>query len=237
MNDATFLQLREECLCLMSACLSDVCLSLSLSDVCLPGGGAQCSRYKSVSKLDSSILFSSSEQKLCSFCCFSETWQTLFSGADLRAAMSHVDVKNMKPTSFEDEYYDQYEFYNLTDKYAGEVTSLFKTLKRTWDELVLQDLTSRVGSVNRGLGPERQDEEGGQWEHQQTEPVRTRAQNSGEIPKQRKESQGVNSEVSRVLVLKPVLNLSRIKECVLWFCSVKVPNHLCALYSQNWANT
>lgn len=35
--------------------------------------------------------------------------------------MSHVDVKNLKPTSFEDEYYDQYEYYNLTDKYAGEV--------------------------------------------------------------------------------------------------------------------
>ncbi|TKS91217.1 Nuclear protein 1 [Collichthys lucidus] len=32
--------------------------------------------------------------------------------------MSHVDVKNMKPSSFEDEYYDQYEYYNLTDKYA-----------------------------------------------------------------------------------------------------------------------
>ncbi|XP_071322225.1 nuclear protein 1b [Trachinotus anak] len=32
--------------------------------------------------------------------------------------MSHVDVKNMKPTSFEDEYYDEYEYYNLTDKYA-----------------------------------------------------------------------------------------------------------------------
>lgn len=37
--------------------------------------------------------------------------------------MSHVDVKNLKPTSFEDEYYDQYEYYNLTDKYAGETTS------------------------------------------------------------------------------------------------------------------
>lgn len=36
--------------------------------------------------------------------------------------MSHVDVKNMKPTSFEDEYYDEYEYYNLTDKYAGEKT-------------------------------------------------------------------------------------------------------------------
>lgn len=37
--------------------------------------------------------------------------------------MSHVDVKNMKPTKFEDEYYDEYEYYNLTDKYAGELTS------------------------------------------------------------------------------------------------------------------
>uniref|UniRef100_A0A3Q0T3B0 Nuclear protein 1b n=1 Tax=Amphilophus citrinellus TaxID=61819 RepID=A0A3Q0T3B0_AMPCI len=24
-----------------------------------------------------------------------------------------------KPTKFEDEYYDEYEYYNLTDKYAG----------------------------------------------------------------------------------------------------------------------
>lgn len=34
--------------------------------------------------------------------------------------MSHVDVKNLKPSSFEEEYYDQYDYYNLTDKYAGE---------------------------------------------------------------------------------------------------------------------
>lgn len=39
--------------------------------------------------------------------------------------MSHVDVKNLKPSSFEEEYYDQYEYYNLTDKYAGERTFLF----------------------------------------------------------------------------------------------------------------
>uniref|UniRef100_A0A3Q3WW11 Uncharacterized protein n=1 Tax=Mola mola TaxID=94237 RepID=A0A3Q3WW11_MOLML len=32
--------------------------------------------------------------------------------------MSHVDVKNLKPTTFEEENYDQYEFYNLSDKYA-----------------------------------------------------------------------------------------------------------------------
>lgn len=34
--------------------------------------------------------------------------------------MSHVDVKNLKPSSFEEEHYDQYDYYNLTDKYAGE---------------------------------------------------------------------------------------------------------------------
>lgn len=38
--------------------------------------------------------------------------------------MSHVDVKNLKPSSFEEEYYDQYEYYNLTDKYTGERTLL-----------------------------------------------------------------------------------------------------------------
>ncbi|CAF95623.1 unnamed protein product [Tetraodon nigroviridis] len=32
--------------------------------------------------------------------------------------MSHVDVKNLKPSSFEEEYYDQYDYYNLSDKYA-----------------------------------------------------------------------------------------------------------------------
>ncbi|CAL9692930.1 unnamed protein product [Knipowitschia caucasica] len=32
--------------------------------------------------------------------------------------MSHVDVKNIKPTSFEEEHFDEYEFYNLSDKYT-----------------------------------------------------------------------------------------------------------------------
>ncbi|XP_029365425.1 nuclear protein 1b [Echeneis naucrates] len=32
--------------------------------------------------------------------------------------MSHVDVKNLKPTTFEDQYYDEYEYYNLSDKYT-----------------------------------------------------------------------------------------------------------------------
>ncbi|KAI1884739.1 hypothetical protein AGOR_G00229610 [Albula goreensis] len=33
--------------------------------------------------------------------------------------MSFVDVKNMEPTTFEDRYYDEYEYYNLTDRYCG----------------------------------------------------------------------------------------------------------------------
>uniref|UniRef100_A0A3P9MNC5 Nuclear protein 1b n=1 Tax=Oryzias latipes TaxID=8090 RepID=A0A3P9MNC5_ORYLA len=33
-------------------------------------------------------------------------------------AMSHVDVKNLKPSSFEEEHFDEYEYYNLTDKYV-----------------------------------------------------------------------------------------------------------------------
>ncbi|KAJ8364371.1 hypothetical protein SKAU_G00132020 [Synaphobranchus kaupii] len=33
--------------------------------------------------------------------------------------MSFVDVKNMEPTTFEDHHYDEYEYYNLTDKFSG----------------------------------------------------------------------------------------------------------------------
>ncbi|KAJ8414169.1 hypothetical protein AAFF_G00050390 [Aldrovandia affinis] len=33
--------------------------------------------------------------------------------------MSFVEVKNMEPTTFEDRYYDEYEYYNLTDKFSG----------------------------------------------------------------------------------------------------------------------
>ncbi|MBN3307665.1 nuclear protein 1b [Amia ocellicauda] len=31
---------------------------------------------------------------------------------------SFVDVKNLEPTEFEGVYYDQYDYYNLTDKYC-----------------------------------------------------------------------------------------------------------------------
>lgn len=41
------------------------------------------------------------------------------------ANMSHVDVKNLRPSSFEEEYYDQYDYYSLTDKYAGENTDFY----------------------------------------------------------------------------------------------------------------
>ncbi|XP_036408455.1 nuclear protein 1b [Megalops cyprinoides] len=33
--------------------------------------------------------------------------------------MSFVEVKNMEPTTFEHRYYDEYEYYNLTDRYCG----------------------------------------------------------------------------------------------------------------------
>ncbi|XP_029996745.1 nuclear protein 1-like [Sphaeramia orbicularis] len=45
--------------------------------------------------------------------------------------MSHVDVKNLKPTSFEEEYYDQYEYYNLTDKYTEGSSRKGRTKKES----------------------------------------------------------------------------------------------------------
>ncbi|AWP19515.1 putative nuclear protein 1-like [Scophthalmus maximus] len=47
--------------------------------------------------------------------------------------MSHVDVKNLKPSSFEDEYYDQYEYYNLTDKYTEGSARKGRTKKEASD--------------------------------------------------------------------------------------------------------
>lgn len=34
--------------------------------------------------------------------------------------MSFVEVKNLEPTTFEANYYDEYEYYNLTDRYCGK---------------------------------------------------------------------------------------------------------------------
>ncbi len=71
--------------------------------------------------------------------------------------MSHVDVKNMKPTNFEDEYYDQYEYYNLSDKYTGE--KMFLRLLNDWSEFTQFCLFAclfvkvPVFVVCRGLGP------------------------------------------------------------------------------------
>ncbi|KAK9534480.1 hypothetical protein VZT92_006922 [Zoarces viviparus] len=47
--------------------------------------------------------------------------------------MSHVDVKNLKPSSFEDEHYDQYEYYNLTDKYTEGSARKGRTKKEASD--------------------------------------------------------------------------------------------------------
>ncbi|XP_051905071.1 nuclear protein 1b [Hippocampus zosterae] len=43
--------------------------------------------------------------------------------------MSHVDVKNLKPSNFEDQYYDQYEYYNLSDKYTDGASRKGRTKK------------------------------------------------------------------------------------------------------------
>lgn len=37
--------------------------------------------------------------------------------------MSHVDVKNLKLSKFEEEHYDECDRYSLTDKYAGELSA------------------------------------------------------------------------------------------------------------------
>ncbi|KAI7802974.1 nuclear protein 1b [Triplophysa rosa] len=42
---------------------------------------------------------------------------------------SHVDVKNIEPTSFEDQYYDEYEYYNLTDRYTEGASRKGRTKK------------------------------------------------------------------------------------------------------------
>uniref|UniRef100_G3PQA9 Nuclear protein 1b n=1 Tax=Gasterosteus aculeatus TaxID=69293 RepID=G3PQA9_GASAC len=47
--------------------------------------------------------------------------------------MSHVDVKNLKPSSFEEENYDQYEYYNLSDKYAESSARKGRTKKEASD--------------------------------------------------------------------------------------------------------
>ncbi|XP_037648232.1 nuclear protein 1b [Sebastes umbrosus] len=47
--------------------------------------------------------------------------------------MSHVDVNNLKPSSFEDEYYDKYEYYNLTDKYTEGSARKGRTKKEASD--------------------------------------------------------------------------------------------------------
>ncbi|XP_034396150.1 nuclear protein 1b [Cyclopterus lumpus] len=47
--------------------------------------------------------------------------------------MSHVDVDNLKPSRFEDEHYDQYEYYNLTDKYTEGSARKGRTKKEASD--------------------------------------------------------------------------------------------------------
>lgn len=38
---------------------------------------------------------------------------------------NHVEVKNIEPTTFENRYYDEYEYYNLTDRYTGTFSECY----------------------------------------------------------------------------------------------------------------
>ncbi|XP_012696960.1 nuclear protein 1b [Clupea harengus] len=47
--------------------------------------------------------------------------------------MSFVEVKNLEPTTFEEENYDEYEYYNLTDRYTGGASRKGRTKKEASD--------------------------------------------------------------------------------------------------------
>ncbi|XP_028670618.1 nuclear protein 1b [Erpetoichthys calabaricus] len=47
---------------------------------------------------------------------------------------SYVDVKNMKPTEFEGRYFDQYDYYSLTDRYCQASSSRKGRSKKEADE-------------------------------------------------------------------------------------------------------
>ncbi|KAK5913486.1 hypothetical protein CgunFtcFv8_008013 [Champsocephalus gunnari] len=47
--------------------------------------------------------------------------------------MSHVDVNNLKPSTFEEENYDEYEYYNLSDKYTDSSSRKGRTKKEASD--------------------------------------------------------------------------------------------------------
>ncbi|XP_010872218.1 nuclear protein 1b [Esox lucius] len=46
---------------------------------------------------------------------------------------SFVDVNNVEPTTFEDTYYDEYEYYNLSDKYTSGASRKGRTKKEASD--------------------------------------------------------------------------------------------------------
>uniref|UniRef100_A0A3P9P6X9 Nuclear protein 1b n=1 Tax=Poecilia reticulata TaxID=8081 RepID=A0A3P9P6X9_POERE len=48
-------------------------------------------------------------------------------------SINHVDVKNLKLSKFEEEHYDEYDRYNLTDKYAEGSARKGRTKKEASD--------------------------------------------------------------------------------------------------------
>ncbi|KAK6311360.1 nuclear protein 1b [Coregonus clupeaformis] len=46
---------------------------------------------------------------------------------------SFVDVKNVEPTQFEEQHYDEYEYYNLSEKYTSSASRKGRTKKEASD--------------------------------------------------------------------------------------------------------
>ncbi|KAG7504523.1 nuclear protein 1 [Solea senegalensis] len=63
--------------------------------------------------------------------------------------MSHVDVKNLKPTTFEEENYDEYEYYNLTDKYTEGSARKGRTKKEREESQRVKDTEDNLDGFSR----------------------------------------------------------------------------------------
>uniref|UniRef100_A0A8C7UW55 Nuclear protein 1b n=2 Tax=Oncorhynchus mykiss TaxID=8022 RepID=A0A8C7UW55_ONCMY len=46
---------------------------------------------------------------------------------------SFVDVKNVEPTHFEEQHYDEYEYYNLSEKYTSGASRKGRSKKEAVD--------------------------------------------------------------------------------------------------------
>ncbi|XP_063076721.1 nuclear protein 1b [Engraulis encrasicolus] len=65
--------------------------------------------------------------------------------------MSFVEVKNLEPTKFEETYYDEYEYYNLTDRYTGAPTRKGRTKKEASDNTNRQNPAGHERKITEKL--------------------------------------------------------------------------------------